>query len=442
LPDNVLAAVDIPTAPEDLDTEQLFGGVHWHQRWQVFRGVYTPGINPIDAMCVAMLLPLDLSGKRVLDLGAWNGCLSLECERRGADEVVAVSLEDPSRTGFLRLQQALGSTRTRYRSGSVYDLNPDELGTFDIVLFCGVLYHLRYPLLALDNIRRVCRGEVFVETFVTDAQFLARTAGVNDRVRRGFLAPTESVPVWQFFRLDELHGDPSNWFGPNVTAVVEAFNSAGFDTRFLARFGPNRATFRACVKPGMPEFLSVDAAEATFYDINVAHLFRGPRLDQDGSIEQLLIDTQASRHVADNSRNDNSGPAIRSDAFRACAVAAFYHAFLRRTPSDAEVSHWVHQMSHGAAHENVITSFLCSDEYWESSGRDARRWLARIHADLLGQADAQVASDDVAALRGGAATRAEFAADRVRRSDCHQHLLTTLFAGCWPVADAAPAGPH
>jgi tRNA (mo5U34)-methyltransferase len=430
---DVLAARHLPIAPDDLDTQQLFDGVHWHQRWQVFRDVYTPGINPIHAMCDALQLPQDLTGKRVLDLGAWNGCLSLECERRGAEDVVALSLEDPSRTGFFRLQQAIGSTRTRYLSGSVYDLNPDVLGTFDVVLFCGVLYHLRYPLLALDNIRRVCRGEVFVETFITDTQFLARTAGLNDRVRRGLLAPLEAVPLWQFFRLDELHDDPSNWFGPNVTAVVQAFESAGFETRFVSRFGPNRATFHGHVKDGLPEFLSVDVAEATFYDTNVAHLFRGPRLDRDGSIAQLLSDTRSA---------NDSGPDTDSDTFRRCAVAGYYRLFLGRSPSEDEAEHWVRQLGHGASHENVITAFLCSHEYWAACGRDPRRWLARIRVDLLGQADGGGGSDsDVRALVDGVARRPQFAADLVRRTACHAHLVETVYSACRSSPDAGSAVP-
>jgi tRNA (mo5U34)-methyltransferase len=433
LPDDVPTAACIPTAPEDLDTERLFGGVHWHQRWQVFRGVFTPGINSIDALCVALQLPPDLRGKRVLDLGAWNGCLSLECERRGADEVVALSLEDPAETGFLRLKQALGSTRTRYLSGSAYDLNPDELGTFDVVLFCGVLYHLRYPLLALDNIRRVCRGEVFVETFVSDVEFMARTAGLNDRLRRRLLAPVDSVPLWQFFRADELDDDPSNWFGPNGTAVVQAFNSAGFETRFLARHGPNRATFHAQVKSGLPEFLSLGCAEGTYYDTNIGHLFRGPRLDRDGSIEQMLVETLGP---------SNSGHAVRCDAFRARTVAAYYRGFLDRSPSDAETEHWVRHMGRGASHESVITAFLCSDEYWVNSSRDPRRWLARVCGDLLGQAQAAGVSDQLEALISGVSTRPEIVSDLVRRTECHQHLVRSIYGPCLALDTAAGVSPN
>src|SRR5205807_1365526 len=171
-----------------------------------------------------------------LDVGAWNGCLSLECERRGAAEVIALGPEDPEHTGFCRMRDLLGS-RVQYRIGSVYDLNPDELGTFDIVLFCGVLYHLRYPLLGIDNIRKVCKGEVFVETHVCDDQFILpdRKRGLKSVQLHSMSPELLNVPVWQFYRRDELNKDPSNWFGPNAEAVIQAFESAGFATRLLSK---------------------------------------------------------------------------------------------------------------------------------------------------------------------------------------------------------------
>lgn len=75
----------VPPAPPGFDYELLArGATHWHQRWQVFRGVYTPGGNPVEEMLNAMQVPADLTRKRVLDVGSWNGCASFECERRRA----------------------------------------------------------------------------------------------------------------------------------------------------------------------------------------------------------------------------------------------------------------------------------------------------------------------------------------------------------------------
>jgi tRNA (mo5U34)-methyltransferase len=236
-----------PVAPADFSPEAFFAGTCWHQRWEVFPGVFTPGHNPVAELCRNAQLPADLTGKRVLDIGAWNGCFSFECERRGAREVVALSLEDPDETGFHRLRKLLDSKVT-YVRGSAYALAPDDLGQFDVVLFFGVLYHLRYPLLAIDRIRSICRGEVYIESHITDAKLrlrgLAGRLGL-DRFTTWLLG---STPIWRQYKEFELHPqDQSNWFGPNSRAVIESFESAGFDCKLLHR-NEDRGSFRASVK--------------------------------------------------------------------------------------------------------------------------------------------------------------------------------------------------
>jgi tRNA (mo5U34)-methyltransferase len=216
----------------------------WHQGWQVFQGVSTPGRNPVALLCEKTRLPTDLKGKRVLDIGAWNGCFSFECERRGASEVIAYSLENPDVTGFTRLKALLGS-RVRYVQGSVYALAPEQLGEFDLILFFGVLYHLRYPLLAVDRIRTVSRGDVLIETHtVTNQQLLRsplRLLGVVTNLSRLF----RDTPIWRQYKEYELHPeDQSNWFGPNAAAVIESFESAGFHAEHLTSWGW-RSAFRA-----------------------------------------------------------------------------------------------------------------------------------------------------------------------------------------------------
>lgn len=244
-----------PPAPVGFDPHRLQTECdYWYQRWQVFEGVYTPGISAVEPMCARMGLPADLSGKRVLDIGAWNGCMSFECERRGADEVLALSPEDPRSSGFELLRQISGSTRVRYHAGSCYRLDPEEIGHFDVVLLCGVLYHLRYPLLGLDNVRRVCQGTLYVETHVSDIDLWR----IDERLL--------SLPLWRFYRRDELFGDPSNWFGPTSQAVVEALESAGFAVDHMATSQPTRAVFRAAVRTGLPEFLSLRSIEGAFYN--------------------------------------------------------------------------------------------------------------------------------------------------------------------------------
>ncbi len=261
-----------PPPPAGFDRDRFFANTFIFQKWEMFDGVFTPGINCLRDLCRDLRLPEDLSGRRVLDIGAWSGCLSFECERRGAREVVALEPMPAEITGFDRIRRAVGSTRTRLIRGGVYNLNPAELGTFDIVLFCGVLYHLRYPMLAIDNIRRVCRGDVFVETLVSDAQVMVKSAGGLSRVALESVAPLLlDVPLWQFYRRDEMDGDRSNWFGPTAKAVLEAFESAGFAMTLLKNWG--RATFHGRVRAGLPEFLHLECTEADHYDSVLRPIF-------------------------------------------------------------------------------------------------------------------------------------------------------------------------
>jgi tRNA (mo5U34)-methyltransferase len=196
-----------PPPPSGFDPGSFFAGVHWHQRRELFQGIWTPGRNPVVDLLAYAQIPCDLTGKRVLDIGAWNGGFTYECERRGAS-VVAYDVVDPELTGFNRIKTLIGS-RADYVVGSVYDLHRHELGRFDIVLFFGVLYHLRYPLLALDQLRGVDCQTVLVESFVIDhATWIGDPPAPKPRAK---IAPAlVEAPIFQFYPGAELQGDTSN----------------------------------------------------------------------------------------------------------------------------------------------------------------------------------------------------------------------------------------
>jgi tRNA (mo5U34)-methyltransferase len=245
--------------PQQLEAlHRLFQSRYWHQRWEVFPGVFTPGRNPVRELCELIQLPDDLSGARVLDVGAWNGCFSFECERRGAAGVVALGPEPAQDLVIDELGAILGSTKVRYVQGNCYSLVPEDLGTFDVILFLGVLYHLRYPQLAIDQIRRVARGKVFVETFVIDDGLPKPGGGVAP-----LSSELRNLSLWQFYRHDELGKDTSNWFGPNVHGVIAAFGSAGFDLKHL-RSWHSRASFSGVVAGDVPEYQRLNCYEAHF----------------------------------------------------------------------------------------------------------------------------------------------------------------------------------
>lgn len=262
--------IRIPDAPSGFSADSFFQGVHWHQRWEIFPGVFVPGRNDVEYLCNATQLPIDLQGMRVLDVGAWHGCFSFECERRGADEVVALSLENPATNGFNRLKQLIGS-KVRYIEGSVYTLSSKELGKFDIILFFGVLYHLRYPLLAIDRLRGVSGGEILIETYVIDNHPWLRGFKGFPRKLPGVRTALRNTPIWRQYREFELHPeDQSNWFGPNVVAVLEAFQSAGFDIAHIQSWS-DRASFRAKVGP-LPARLLKHTYEGCSANVNTVGL--------------------------------------------------------------------------------------------------------------------------------------------------------------------------
>ena len=178
----------------------------WWHSFELPDGRTIEGVNSIDGLKRrAALFPIapNLAGKRVLDIGAWDGWFSFEMERRGA-EVVAVDCVD--NRNFREIHSTLGS-KVDYRVLDVYDLTPDEVGHFDIVLFLGVLYHLKHPLLALERICALTRDLAIVQTFV---------------------AAQSGPPAMQFYETDELGGQFDNWVGPNVSCVLAWCRMAGF----------------------------------------------------------------------------------------------------------------------------------------------------------------------------------------------------------------------
>lgn len=247
-----------PQAPVAFDADTVFGGIHWHQRWEIYDGIFTPGRNPVKDLLSYAAVPEDLTGKTILDVGAWNGCFTFECIRRGAARVLGLGPDDPTTCGFYRLRDVLGYSNADYVKASVYDVDRDLIGEFDIVLFFGVLYHLRYPLLALDKLFSVCNGELFLESFVIDDYFLL---GAEREPRQ--LAQIEpqlrATPTWEFFQYDELNADSSNWFGPNLCALIAAVESAGFNVTHSNTWGDRAAL--AAKKARQQQFVSMNSYE-------------------------------------------------------------------------------------------------------------------------------------------------------------------------------------
>jgi tRNA (mo5U34)-methyltransferase len=187
--------------------------VNWYHQIDLGDGIVTPGVDDSPSRMAPLELPRDLSGKSVLDIGAWDGFFSFEAERRGASRVLATDSYCWSgegwgtKEGFLTASRILGS-RADDLEIDVMDLSPDRIGTFDLVLFVGVLYHMRHPLLALEHVASVTGDQLI---------FDSHTAMVKER-----------DPVMLFYPGTELNNDPTNWWGPNPPAVEAMLRDVGF----------------------------------------------------------------------------------------------------------------------------------------------------------------------------------------------------------------------
>ena len=256
-------------------------GRWWHEI-ELAPGVVTPG-DDSNRMKLPILdrlgLPREMHGLRVLDIGCSDGYFSFEMEKRGAG-VVAMDFVPETYTGFATAKKILGS-RVEYRMDNVYNLSPEAFGAFDVVLFLGVLYHLRKPLAALDAIRSVMKpgGSLFVGTMLIDEYFLLPDGTVTtlDAVN----PVLKNVPLWQSYPRDTLNGDFTNCFAPNMCALQAALGEAQFevnDTSIVSMGGYVRAT--AIVEPLTAKYQTLDARlEKTPFDPSVPYF-----LDECGAV--------------------------------------------------------------------------------------------------------------------------------------------------------------
>jgi tRNA (mo5U34)-methyltransferase len=171
-------------------------------------------------------IPADLTGKSVLDIGCNAGFYSLEMKRRGASRVLGID-SDPAYLAQARFAAEVRGADIEFRQLNVYDIGQLR-ERFDLVLFMGVLYHLRYPLLALDLLydcvvkdtlvfQSLLRGSTEIDPLEADYNFW-QTEIFN---RPGY-------PVLHFVERKYSH-DPTNWWIPNRACAEAMLRAAGFD---------------------------------------------------------------------------------------------------------------------------------------------------------------------------------------------------------------------
>ena len=235
------------------DLRRRVDEIRWHHAIDLGDGVVTPG------QAGAGTIPLDtlpeLAGRSVLDIGAWDGFYSFHAERAGAARVVALDhyswcvdldaraeywhrcraegvLPDhskdetefwrgdtlPGRRGFDLAKDALDSAVEPY-VGNFVELDLDDLGAFDVVLYLGVLYHMKEPLTALERLRRATKEVAVIETEAL------------------WVRHHEDESLLAFYPGDELSADFGNWYAPNERALHALCRAAGFG-RVVTVAGP------------------------------------------------------------------------------------------------------------------------------------------------------------------------------------------------------------
>ena len=232
---------------------------YWWHSIDLGGGVVTPGVKTpqILAAEVEHLHLGDLRGKSVLDVGSYDGYFAFAAERHGAARVVAldhytwsmdlagyeayrlecvanatpIKAPDatpfwhpdtlPGRAGFDLAHEALAS-RVEVVVADLLDCDLAALGEFDVVLYLGVLYHMRHPLLALEHVARVTRpgGRAIIETQA-----------------ESFRA-SEGRPMCRFIERDDFNGDPTNWWVFNEPALLAMCRGAGFERASMLRAPP------------------------------------------------------------------------------------------------------------------------------------------------------------------------------------------------------------
>jgi tRNA (mo5U34)-methyltransferase len=174
----------------------------------------------------AQALPADLSGRSVLDIGCNAGFYSIEMKRRGARRVMGIDSDDRY-LAQARFASEIYGADIEFRQMSVYDLALLR-ERFDVVLFMGVLYHLRHPLLALDLIHEHVAGDLMIfQSMQRGAGSIAEVAANYDFSEMGHFDLSD-YPRLHFIE-HRYADDPTNWWVPNRACTEAMLRASGFE---------------------------------------------------------------------------------------------------------------------------------------------------------------------------------------------------------------------
>ena len=158
-----------------MDDETLMENLSHYRFFQTVdlgNGLKTPGHPVTDKQerVLELIGGMDLTGRRVLDIGCANGLFSFEAEKRGAAEVLAIDNTNQCIEALEKYIIPHLDSKVMAKTMNVFDLNSEQSGKFDVVIFSGVLYHLKYPFLALKILKEMCAegATMILETGIYD----------------------------------------------------------------------------------------------------------------------------------------------------------------------------------------------------------------------------------------------------------------------------------
>lgn len=216
----------------------------WFHRIDLGDGIFTKTESvmgePVDHpfgpwQTIQKLLPLDLRGKAVLDVGCNAGFYSFEAKRRGAERVLGVDGQRQHVRQGLFVRKVLG-LEVEFRRLNVYELSPRSVGQFDITLALGLLYHLKHPILALENLYQVTKELLVIETAIMPPQQTPASFAYS-------FGPAETMlhPLVYIENSPEAKEQVYNWFLPGVNALMAMLRNVGFAEVELIEEGGDRA---------------------------------------------------------------------------------------------------------------------------------------------------------------------------------------------------------
>jgi len=220
----------------------------WFHAIELVPGCYSPGDCFPDLHFIEYPQTQDLTNKKVLDIGAWDGGYTFMAEKRGG-QVTAYDIQDPNHSGFNIAKAYLGS-KARHIMGSVYDLSPDQHGIYDVVYYFGVFYHLFDPVRAFCNINRVLDngGLMLFEGAILDFAYNVDKAWIPLKHE---MAPYTSVPL-TYYTSKDYWNDWSTWFVPNLKCLQEWIISAGFEVLEIKTIEATSRGYGLAKKTGVP----------------------------------------------------------------------------------------------------------------------------------------------------------------------------------------------